>query len=258
MGSECCSESEVGRTVIMEKKHCAAIVLAGGQGKRMGTKIQKQYLDISGKPLIYYSLHVFEQSQIIDEVILVVGSGEIEYVQENIVDFYHFNKVSRIVEGGKERYDSVWNGLQILKERRKSEKEESFVFIHDCARPFVNKEMLERAYEGVEKYRACVVGVPSKDTVKLSDRNGFAASTPERDRVWIVQTPQVFESSLIIEAYSRMMKEEHIQVTDDAMAVEQQMHVPVKLVMGSYENIKITTAGDLDIAEIFVKKYKFL
>ena len=134
----------------MEKKHCAAIVLAGGQGKRMGTKIQKQYLDISGKPLIYYSLHVFEQSQIIDEVILVVGSGEIEYVQENIVDFYHFNKVSRIVEGGKERYDSVWNGLQILKERRKSEKEESFVFIHDCARPFVNEEMLERAASRVK------------------------------------------------------------------------------------------------------------
>lgn len=238
----------------MEKKHCAAIVLAGGQGKRMGTKIQKQYLDISGKPLIYYSLHVFEQSQIIDEVVLVVGSGQVDYVRENVVEFYHFTKVSCIVEGGKERYDSVWSGLKAMKERRDVQKEKEFVFIHDCARPFVDEEMLKRAYESVEKYSACVVGVPSKDTVKLSDDKGYAADTPDRSRVWIVQTPQVFEKDLIIEAYSRFMMEDCIQATDDAMVVEREMDIPVKLIMGSYENIKVTTAEDLDIAEIFVKR----
>ena len=238
----------------MEKKHCAAIVLAGGQGKRMGTKIQKQYLDISGKPLIYYSLHDFEQSQIIDEVVLVVGSGQVDYVRENVVEFYHFTKVSCIVEGGKERYDSVWSGLKAMKERRDVQKEKEFVFIHDCARPFVDEEMLKRAYESVEKYSACVVGVPSKDTVKLSDDKGYAADTPDRSRVWIVQTPQVFEKDLIIEAYSRFMMEDCIQATDDAMVVEREMDIPVKLIMGSYENIKVTTAEDLDIAEIFVKR----
>lgn len=238
----------------MEKKHCTAIVLAGGQGKRMGTKIQKQYLDISGKPLIYYSLHVFEQSQIIDEVVLVVGSGQVDYVRENVVEFYHFTKVSCIVEGGKERYDSVWSGLKAMKERRDVQKEKEFVFIHDCARPFVDEEMLKRAYESVEKYSACVVGVPSKDTVKLSDDKGYAADTPDRSRVWIVQTPQVFEKDLIIEAYSRFMMEACIQATDDAMVVEREMDIPVKLIMGSYENIKVTTAEDLDIAEIFVKR----
>lgn len=238
----------------MEKKHCAAIVLAGGQGKRMGTKIQKQYLDISGKPLIYYSLHVFEQSQIIDEVVLVVGSGQVDYVRENVVEFYHFTKVSCIVEGGKERYDSVWSGLKAMKERRDVQKEKEFVFIHDCARPFVDEEMLKRAYESVEKYSACVVGVPSKDTVKLSDDKGYVADTPDRSRVWIVQTPQVFEKDLIIEAYSRFMMEDCIQATDDAMVVEREMDIPVKLIMGSYENIKVTTAEDLDIAEIFVKR----
>ena len=114
--------------------------------------------------------------------------------------------------------------------------------------------MLKRAYESVEKYSACVVGVPSKDTVKLSDDKGYAADTPDRSRVWIVQTPQVFEKDLIIEAYSRFMMEDCIQATDDAMVVEREMDIPVKLIMGSYENIKVTTAEDLDIAEIFVKR----
>lgn len=240
-------------------KHCTAIALAGGQGRRMGTDIQKQYLDISGKPLLYYSLHVFEESEIIDDVVLVVGEGQEEYVRKEIIDRYGFEKVVHIVEGGKERYDSVWAGLQVVQVLQNghvdtAEQEENYVFIHDSARPFVTEAILERSYSKVRECRACVVGMPSKDTVKLVDEHAFAKETPDRNYVWIIQTPQVFETSLIFEAYSRLMREKCIQVTDDAMVVEQMMGLPVKMVEGSYENIKITTPEDLDIAEVFVKR----
>lgn len=238
----------------MKKKHCIAIVLAGGQGKRMGTEVQKQYLDIAGKPLLYYSLHTFQESGIIDEIILVTGEGQIGYVQEHFVEKYKFSKVSRIVEGGKERYDSVWSGLRVVREMKQMEN--SYVFIHDSARPFVTEEILIRSYETVEQTKACVVGMPSKDTIKLVDKNVCAKETPDRNYVWIVQTPQVFESSLIIEAYSKLMGQGNIQVTDDAMVVEQQLGLPVKMVKGTYENIKVTTPEDLDVAEIFVKRLK--
>lgn len=234
------------------KKWCTAIVLAGGQGRRMGTKVQKQYLHIQGKPVLYYSLCAFEQSEIIDEIILVAGAGQVDYVRREFVEAYGFRKVSGIVEGGKERYDSVWEGLKILRDKNRPEK--SYVFIHDSARPFVNETIIQRAYEGAEQYRACVVGVPSKDTIKLADKDGFAKETPDRNYVWIIQTPQVFETSLIVEAYSKMMGRKEIQATDDAMAVEREMHVPVRMIEGSYENIKITTPEDLEIAEVFAKR----
>ena len=230
----------------MKKKHCIAIVLAGGQGKRMGTEVQKQYLDIAGKPLLYYSLHAFQKSNIIDEIVLVVGKGQEEYCKTEIVEKYHITKVHAIVEGGKERYHSVWNGLQ--------KTDDGYVFIHDGARPFVTEDILMRVYDEVQKFKACVVGMPVKDTIKISDAEGFVDATPQRSRVWMIQTPQVFETVLIKEAYRRLMEEERSDVTDDAMVAELMLGVKVKLVEGSYENIKITTPEDLDIGEIFVKK----
>lgn len=238
-----------------EKKDCTAIVLSAGQGKRMGTSVQKQYIELQGKPIIYYTLSVFQKSEIIDDIILVVGKGQLKYVQEEIVRKYHFTKVKMVVEGGHERYASVWQGLKARKYDEYYENiEDGYVFIHDGARPFVDEEMLERAYDTVRKYKACVAGVPSKDTIKLIDEEQFAVTTPERKYVWAVQTPQVFEKTLIFEAYARLMEEECVHVTDDAMVVEQMMHLPVKLFEGSYENIKITTPEDLDIARIFLSK----
>lgn len=230
----------------MQKKKCTAIVLAAGQGRRMGTKVQKQYLEISGKPVLYYSLHVFEQSAVIDDVILVVGENQAEYCQNEIVSKYGFSKVRSIVQGGAERYISVWNGLQEVDDA-------GYVFIHDGARPFINEEILNRAYKDVQICKACVVGMPVKDTIKLADSEGFVSETPERSLVWMIQTPQVFERGLVKEAYALLMKQDNVQVTDDAMVVEQMLGYKVKLTMGSYENIKITTPEDLDIAEIFVK-----
>ena len=233
----------------MQKAKCTAIVLAAGQGKRMGTKVQKQYLEILGRPVLFYSLDVFQKSELIDEIILVVGENQEEYCQKEIVEKFQITKVSKIIRGGSERYYSVWNGLQEI-------DEDGFVFIHDGARPFVTEEILSRAYDAVQKEKACVVGMPVKDTIKIADDNEFAKATPNRSYVWMVQTPQVFETSLIKKAYSLLMQQEIIQVTDDAMVAEAMLGKKVKLVQGSYENIKITTPEDLEIAENLVEKIK--
>ncbi len=234
------------------KKPCVAVVLAAGQGKRMGTSVQKQYIELEGKPLIYYALRTFQESEIIDAVVLVVGKGQVSYAENEIRLKYDFSKVRAIVEGGKERYDSVWKGLKAVDLKQ----EDSYIFIHDGARPFVDEGILRRGYETVERFRACVAGVPSKDTVKVADQDGFAVNTPERKYVWIIQTPQVFEKSLIMEAYARLMEEEHADVTDDAMAVERMMKLPVKMFEGSYQNVKITTPEDLEIAKVFLRTKK--
>ncbi len=174
-----------------EKKDCTAIVLSAGQGKRMGTSVQKQYIELQGKPIIYYTLSVFQKSEIIDDIILVVGKDQLKYVQEEIVRKYHFTKVKTVVEGGHERYASVWQGLKAREYDKYYENiQDGYVFIHDGARPFVDEEMLERAYDTVRKYKACVAGVPSKDTIKLINEEQFAVTTPERKYVWAVQTPQ--------------------------------------------------------------------
>ena len=202
-----------------EKMHCTALVLSAGQGKRMGTSVQKQYIELEGKPVIYYSLKAFEDSQLIDDIVLVVGEGQREYARREIVEKYQLSKVKDIVYGGRERYDSVWQGLRAVSGKQ------GYVFIHDGARPFVDEDILRRAYDTVSSCRACAAGMPSKDTIKVVDEENFIVNTPKRKYTWMVQTPQVFEVSLITEAYSRLMKGEAVNVTDDAMAVEQMMEV---------------------------------
>lgn len=231
----------------MEKKeYCTAIVLAAGSGKRMGTKVHKQYLLMGGKPVLYYSLRAFEDSKRIDEIILVCGAGEEDYCREEIVEKYGISKARKIIPGGAERYDSVWNGLK--------ETKEGYVYIHDGARPFVDEEIIERAYECVSEHYACVAGMPSKDTVKIADSGNIVTATPDRSSVWIVQTPQVFDTELIRKAYALLMEKDEISVTDDAMVAEQMLGAAVRLFYGSYENIKITTPEDLEIAEVFLKR----
>lgn len=235
------------------KKKTIAIVLAAGQGKRMHSDVQKQYLLLRDKPVIYYALKTFQDS-FIDEIILVVGAEEESYCRSEIVEKFHFTKVKKIVEGGRERYHSVANGLRAI------EDEIGYVFIHDGARPFVTEEILRRTYEAVQKYHACVAGMPVKDTIKIVDENCFASQTPNRETVWQVQTPQVFTISLAKDAYNRLLaaeeelKEQGIRITDDAMIVETLLQHPVKLVEGSYENMKITTPEDLRITEALLER----
>lgn len=234
---------------MMKAEKTAAVILAGGKGTRMHTNIHKQYLLINSKPVLYYALQAFENS-FIDDIILVCGEGEEDYCRREIVKRYGFKKVKHVVPGGKERYHSVMNGLSYVEDA-------DYILIHDGARPFVTAEILERNLEAVRQFGACVTAVPAKDTVKIADERGFAKVTPERKSVWIVQTPQTFRSALIKEAYCRLLSAGDMSVTDDAQVVERYMEQPVKFVMGAYENIKITTPEDLDIAQIFaVKSYR--
>ena len=230
-----------------KREHNIAVVLAAGRGSRMQSAVQKQYLHIGGRPVLYYSLKQFEDFDGVDEIILVTGENEIEYCREEIVNTYNLKKVTGIIPGGKERYHSVYEGLCAAKEC-------DYVFIHDGARPFLDRSILERVLEAVREYRACVVGMPVKDTIKIADENQFAAQTPDRSSLWMVQTPQVFEYNLIKDAYTRMMEAGVAGVTDDAMVLERMSGMQVKLVEGSYQNIKITTPEDLLVAEAFLKQ----
>lgn len=233
------------------KMSVTAVVLAAGQGKRMGTIIQKQYLELAGRPVLSYALDTFEKSDIIDQVILVTQAGQEEYCRKEIIEKYHFGKVCAVAAGGSERYESVWNGLEEMKRLGFGE---GYVFIHDGARPFVTQSMLERIYACVQHENACAAGMPVKDTIKIADKNQYAIDTPERKKVWMVQTPQAFSFPLIYDAYQALMSEKEIRVTDDAMVLEQTTGHAVKLVEGSYENIKITTPEDLEIAEVFAAR----
>ena len=233
----------------MKQEKNTAIVLAAGQGKRMNSRIQKQFLEIDHRPVLYYSLECFQKSPLIQDIILVTGSDMIDYCKEEIVKKFGFTKVCKVIAGGKERYDSVYAGLLGCTDC-------DYVFIHDGARPFVTEAMLERGVFGVQETGACAIGMPSKDTIKISDKEGFVQSTPDRSRVWSVQTPQIFAYSLIRSAHESLRRKDMTGVTDDAMVVEQESGVRIRLVEGSYQNIKITTPEDLDIAETFLKKYK--
>lgn len=232
-----------------------AIVLAAGRGRRMNADVAKQYLIVKGRPLICYSLSAFEHCAFIDEIVLVAGADEIDYCRTEIVGKFGYRKVRKIVPGGKERYHSVYEGILAAGSC-------DYIYIHDGARPFVSQEILERARDGVYADRACVVGMPVKDTIKLSDEEGFCAETPDRSRVWQIQTPQVFSADLIREAYRRLMealeKGKTIHVTDDAMVVERMTDTKVRLIPGDYRNIKVTTPEDLELAGLFAAKFGIL
>ena len=243
----------------MDKKRCTAVVLAAGSGSRMRSDVPKQFMELGGRPLIWYALDAVERSAIIDDCILVTGAEDISYMQSEIVEKYGFSKVDTITAGGRERYESVACAMTVLEEGdMKVPNQDGYVFIHDGARPFLTEKILEDTYAAAYAYGACVAAMPSKDTVKLADPEGVAQRTPNRDSVWLVQTPQVFEVQMICEAYRRLMaqlpqlRQQGIQITDDAMVAETMLQRQVKLVPASYKNIKVTTPEDMKIAEVLL------
>lgn len=227
-----------------------AVVLAGGRGSRMKSDIPKQYLLIHDKPVLYYSLKMFQESEI-DKIILVAGHDDIAMCSRDIVEKYQFDKVVKVVEGGAQRYDSVYHALKAIKELKigSDDGKDSYVFIHDGARPCVNQEIIHRCYLAAEQFGACTAAVPVKDTIKVVDKEGFAVDTPDRNTLWQVQTPQTFRYDIIQRAYEKMfLDKEKGGITDDAMLVERYTDVKVKMAMGSYNNIKITTPEDMGAA----------
>ena len=233
----------------------AGIVLAGGKGSRMQSDVPKQYMELLGKPLLYYALKAFEDSDV-ERVVLVTAEGDEEYCRKELVERFGFTKVMAIVAGGAERYASVWNGLKCLKDREEEycDDKSDYVLIHDGARPLVTAELINRLLTETEQYSACVAGMPVKDTIQMTDERGTITLTPKRDSLWTAQTPQSFEFSLAYDAYEQLMQEEEIHVTDDAMVVGLYHDIPIQMVRGSYTNIKVTTPEDLVLAEAFLKK----
>ena len=220
----------------------SAIILAGGKGKRMGSGLSKQFLELKKKPMLYYTLNKFLNNGNVHEIILVLPKDEIDYCKREILDKYKL-KVDRIVIGGKERSDSVYNGLRVI-------EDSSIVLIHDGARPFVSNRIINEGVEYAKKYGATACGVTPKDTIKIIDSSGFSKETPNRNTLIAIQTPQSFDYKFILEAHEWARKKELV-VTDDTMVAEA-YGKKVFIYEGDYTNIKITTPDDLILAEKLV------
>lgn len=221
-----------------------AIIVAAGKGKRMKMPVNKQFVCIQDKPILYYSINVFSRNPLIDEIVLVCSKDEIEYCKREIVQKYNFSKVVKIVSGGKERQDSVFNGLSALRDC-------DVVLIHDGARPFVTHKMIEDGIRYSNVYGASACGVMPKDTIKIKGEDGFGCKTLQRKELFVVQTPQCFKYGLIYDCHKKLINSK-VKVTDDTTVVEY-FGSKVYLYEGSYNNIKITTPEDLIIAENILK-----
>lgn len=268
-----------------ESKECpprvTAILLAAGRGTRMGSGIRKQFMELAGRPVLSWSLNVLALSPIVTEIVLVIPAGgganksaeeEQEHIRRLFIDPLPeaaADKVRALVPGGAERYNSVYNGLEAIQWPC------DYVFIHDGARPLITEEMLEKLFRAVQEYKAVVAASPSKDTVKITDDSGFVQSTPDRSRVWNIQTPQCFEYGLVKSSYEKIIgaasdtasaaafadfagaghqnSQTPRKITDDAMVVEYASDTKVRPVDTGYQNIKITTPEDLLVAEVFLR-----
>lgn len=226
-----------------------AIILAGGTGSRMGTKIKKQYIQLKGKEVIAYTIDVFNQLEEVDDIVVVTGKEEVEYMRQEICKKYNFNKVVSVVEGGKERQDSVSNGINAINSSCE------YVIVHDGARPFIKANTIRECLAKTKEIGASIVGVPVKDTIKVCNaKTGEIEATPNRDKLWSVQTPQIFKTEIIKEAHSYAIRN-NIYGTDDSSLVEA-MGGKVHMVIGEYTNIKLTTPEDLLLGEKILEKNK--
>ena len=273
-----------------EGRKVYAIVLAAGSGRRMHSKQKKQFMKILGKPLFAWSAERFDRHPGIDGIIITTSEEDIPYMKSltgfktDIVndteavsssdstgttdtgaESCSLSKLRAIIPGGKERYNSVYNGLDEIKTIEHidtdsaSSENDPIVLIHDCARPMLTDPIIDDSIRYAAKYHATAIGMPVKDTIKILDEDHFVKSTPERSSVWLMETPQSFDFSLIHNAYKKLIDQEKagrlmIPVTDDAMVVEAYTGTRVKIVAGSYENIKITTPEDIKIAELYLSR----
>jgi len=223
-----------------------AIICAAGASTRMSGKMSKQLIPLRGKPVIAHTINEFEKSSRISEVILVVNRGVIDYYKQNVVEKYNFKKIRKVVGGGINRQDSVYNGLLALSPYIE------IVSIHDGARPLVTTELIDKTIELLGDKSGIVVAVPAQDTVKIVGEDGIVVETPKRSLLWAVQTPQVFPFKLIKEAIERA-NEEGFVGTDDASLLER-LGYKIHIVLGMKENMKITTPIDLTIAEVIMNE----
>jgi 2-C-methyl-D-erythritol 4-phosphate cytidylyltransferase len=224
-----------------------AVIPCAGSGVRMGAGRAKQFLEIGNKSILALTLEKFQACPLIDAITLVVPMADIDFCKKEIVERHRLDKVKSIVLGGERRQDSVRLGLEA------SEDGYDLVVIHDGVRPFVEVELIEKAIAAARDHRAVITALPAKETVKEVNQAGFVARTYDRRDVWLVQTPQVFRFTDIMNAHEKAVSEGWDDVTDDASLVEK-MDIPVKVILGSEYNIKITTPGDMELGCLFLCK----
>ncbi len=229
----------------MDRPLTIAIIPSAGAGRRLGRK--KPYVELLGKPLLCHTLDVFEQTELVDAVVVVVMPEDVERCTQQVVERYRFHKVVAVVAGGSERQSSVWKGLQ-----KAEEYSPELVVVHDGARPLVRKALIERTIRPLTEGAVAVVcGVVPKDTVKEVERNRVKRTIP-RDTLRLIQTPQAFRFETLKMAHLNALKR-GISATDDSTLVELSGE-KVCVVEGAYDNIKITTEEDLLVAELVLKK----
>ncbi len=219
----------------------SVLIPAAGQGKRMESSVKKPYLMLDDKPILSHTIDCFEQNSVIDEIFVIVDQSDFMVCRENALAPFRYRKVCELVAGGETRQVSVFNGLRALSD------DVDFVVVHDGVRPFINDKIIFECLEAAAEWGAAVSAVPVKETIKVANKELFVDHTPQRDRLWQVQTPQVFRKSLIVEAHKKAIHD-RIDASDDAALVEN-LGSSVKLVLGSYKNVKLTTPEDLRIAE---------
>ncbi len=226
-----------------------ALIVSAGKGHRFKGEKKKQFYLLADKPILAHTLDKFETCPLIHSIFLVVGEEDMEYSLKEIVEKYHYKKVSQIIPGGKRRQESVKNGLDLLP------KNTEVVVIHDGVRPFVTREMIEESIQSAIRFRAVVFAMPVKETIKLVHPDGTVLRTLERESLWQVQTPQSFQVDLIKKAYAKAIEDGFIG-TDDASLVER-LGERVHILPGAYANIKITTPEDLLLAKLLLKVEEF-
>ena len=225
------------------KKGIPVIIAAAGSSSRMAG-VNKQFADLCGIPVIIRTLLAFQRSDAISRIIVVTSKDSINEIQL-LCSKYMIDKLTDILEGGANRAESVKKGVARL-------GEEGYVLIHDGARPCITKENINCVIEKVKESKACVAGMPVKDTIKIVDEQNNIVDTPNRKVVWMAQTPQAFSREIVVKAYEEMMKIGDNTITDDAMVVEKYYGIKVEMVECSYNNIKVTTPEDTAIAEAFL------
>jgi 2-C-methyl-D-erythritol 4-phosphate cytidylyltransferase len=230
----------------------AAIIPAAGAGKRMNAGINKVWLRLNDEYIIGHTLNTFQDSDLIERIVLVVNKTELNQFKEYLAGVKNLRHPVDLVAGGEERQESVFNGLKYLHEQPGWKDGPRLAVIHDAARALLTGEILTRAIRMGSEHRAIGIGVPVKDTIKQVNREGVVVGSPDRSMLWAVQTPQVFEFDLLCKAYQNAA-ERGLKFTDDCGAVEYYGH-PVRLELGSYENFKITTPEDLYLAETVLRR----
>jgi 2-C-methyl-D-erythritol 4-phosphate cytidylyltransferase len=237
--------------VIQESTDCpnqvTAIIPAAGSGTRMGLKKAKQFMDLCGKPILAVTLSHFQECNLVDRIAVVVSQVDVDYCLREIVDRYKLSKVFKVIVGGKRRQDSVRKGIEAVTDSCR------LVLIHDGVRPLVTNGLIERVIKAANDFRAVITGLPVKETVKEADSKGRVLRSIDRGHLWLIQTPQIFRWEDIHLAHQKAIRHGWEEATDDAFLIEK-MGIPVKMIEGEEDNIKVTTPQDLDMARFLMSK----